>query len=205
MVTRVDRSIGLLLDELRAQGIDDNTIVFYTSDNGPNPPFVKELDSAGRLRGTKRFLFEGGIRANVAVRWPGHVPAGRASDFVWSMVDVFPTLCDIAGIEPPKDLDGMSVLPTVLGQPQAPHEVLYWEIYHPFQQAVRAGDWKAIRFGTREPVELYDLKTDPKETTNVADQHEDIAKKLAAIMDREHVESSYFPSVERNTTKRAGR
>ncbi len=148
MATRVDRSVGLLLDELKAQGIDDDTIVFYTSDNGPNPPFVKELNSAGGLRGTKRFLYEGGIRANMAVRWPGHVPADKTSDFAWSMVDVFPTLCDIAGVEAPKGLDGMSVLPTLRGEPQPPHEALYWEIHHPFQQAVRSGDWKAIRFGT---------------------------------------------------------
>jgi arylsulfatase A-like enzyme len=202
MVTRVDRSVGLLLDELKSQGIDDDTLVFYTSDNGPNSPFVKELDSAGGLRGTKRFLYEGGLRANMAVRWPGHVPAGKTSDFAWSMVDVFPTLCDIASVEPPKGLDGMSVLPTLLGESQPPHETLYWEIHHPFQQAVRSGGWKAIRFGTAEPVELYALKTDPHETTNIADEHRDIAKKLAAVMDREHVESEFYPSVKEPTGSR---
>jgi arylsulfatase A-like enzyme len=133
----------------------------------------------------------------MAVRWPGHVPAGRTSDFAWSMVDVFPTLCDIAGAAAPKGLDGRSVRPTLRGEPQPPHESLYWEIHHPFPQAVRSGDWKAVRFGTLEPVELYDLKSDPTETTNIADQHADVARKLAAIMDREHTESEFFPSIER--------
>ncbi|MDQ3329795.1 MAG: arylsulfatase [Planctomycetota bacterium] len=205
MVTRVDRSVGLLLEELKSQNLDDETIVFYTSDNGPNAPFVKELNSAGGLRGTKRFLYEGGLRANMAVRWPGHVPAGKTSDFTWSMVDVYPTLCDIAGVGSPRGLDGISVLPTLRGERQAPHEALYWEIHHPFQQAVRSGDWKSIRFGTKEPIELYDLKTDPNESVNIADENEDVAKKLAAIMDREHVESEFFPSVAHPGKKQRGR
>ena len=202
MVTRVDRSVGKVLDLLKELRIDQETIVFYTSDNGPNAPFVKPLGSAGGLRGTKRKLYEGGLRAAMAVRWPRRVPAGQTSEFIWDMRDVFPTACALAGIEAPKHLDGISVLPTMLGKEQKPHEHLYWEIHSPFQQAVRMGKWKGIRFGTEEPIELYDLSADRSEANNVAEKHPDVITKIKQIMDTSRTESRYWPAVAKRKRKR---
>ena len=202
MVTRVDRSVGKVLDLLKELSIDQETIVYYTSDNGPNAPFVKPLGSAGGLRRNKRWLYEGGLRAAMAVRWPGRVPAGQTSEFIWDMRDVFPTACDLAGIKAPKHLDGISVLPTLLGKEQKPHEHLYWEIHSPFQQAVRMGKWKGIRFGTEEPIELYDLSADRSEANNAAEKHPDVLTKIKQIMDTSRTESRYWPAVVKRKTKR---
>jgi len=194
MITRTDQTVGKVLDLLKELEIDEDTIVFYTSDNGPNPPFAKAIDSAGGLRGNKRMLYEGGIRAAMAVRWPGHIEAGVSSDFVWDMRDVFPTLCELAGSEIPSHLDGMSVVPTLMGQQQRPRMMHYWEIHSPFQQAVRFGDWKGIRFGTEESLELYNLQQDRAETQNVAVSNPDVVNKLEAFLNRARTESIYFPA-----------
>ena len=205
MVSRADRSVGKLLALLKELDLDDNTIVFYTSDNGPNAPFVKPLNSAGGIRGIKRSLYEGGIRAAMTVRWPGKVPAGATSKFVWDMRDVFPTACDLAKADTPEHLSGMSVLPTLLGKEQEPHEYLYWEFHNPFQQAVRKGKWKAIRFGTKQPVQLYDLSVDIGEKSNVAEDHPDVASQLAKIMDTSRVESRYWPAREKSSGRKSPR
>ncbi len=201
MITRCDRTVGKMMELLKELEIDENTIVFYTSDNGPNPPFVKPLNSAGGLRGTKRLLYEGGIRAAMSVRWPGKVAAGNMSEFQWDMRDVFPTLCDLAGIEAPQNLDGISVLPTILSQKQTQRDHLYWEFHSPFQQAVRMGDWKGIRFGTMEPVELYNLAKDFSESKNVASKHSDIVEKMIEIMNNSRTESPFWPTKEYKSTK----
>ncbi len=201
MVTRADQTVGRLLDLLEELGLDQRTIVFYTSDNGPNRAFLDNLDSNGPFRGTKRFLTEGGLRAPMAVRWPGQVPAGVVSDYVWSMTDWFPTACALAGAEPPASLDGQSVLPTLLGREQDPCAFQYWEIHHPFQQAVRAGNWKAIRFGTLDPVALYDLEADPGEERDLAAAEPETAARLAAILDREHAPSRFYPAREHAEAK----
>jgi arylsulfatase A-like enzyme len=196
MVTRVDRTVGKVLDLLTELSLADNTIVFYTSDNGPNRQFAETLDSARGFRGLKTQLYEGGLRSNMAVRYPGRTPAGATSDFVWSMVDFFPTACELAGIDKPSHLDGMSVLPTLTGKKQPPHEWLYWEIHHPFQQAVRLGDWKGIRFGTKERLELYDLARDPQESQNVGSEHPEVVAKIERILDTARSDSRYWPAVE---------
>lgn len=197
MVTRADRTVGGVLELLADLSLDENTIVFFTSDNGPNLPFLKTLSSHGGLRGVKRFLFEGGLRAAMAVRWPGHIPAGSESDFVWGMVDMIPTACDLAGSEIPAGLDGISVVPTLLGKEQDVDRALYWEIHHPFQQAVRKGQWKAFRLGTKERLELYDLTKDPGEEVDVRAAHPGVAAEMKRIMDESHVESRFYPAVER--------
>lgn len=202
MITKADRTVGGVLDLLKELDLDENTIVFYTSDNGPNPPFLEPLNSGGSLRGIKRQLYEGGLRAAMVARWPGKVPAGRTSEFVWSMIDVFPTFCDLAGTATPEDLDGVSVLPTLLGKEQDPIDHVYWEIHHPFQQAVRMGNWKAIRFGTKEPLELYDLSEDEAETTDIAAKHPDIVQKIESIMVGARSESRYWPAIEKQKGKK---
>jgi arylsulfatase A-like enzyme len=159
----------------------------------PNTQFVRPLNSAGGLHGIKRRLYEGDIRAAMAVRWPGKVPAGRTSDFIWDMRDVFPTACEMAKATPPGNLDGMSVLPTLLGKEQQGREFHYWEYHDPFHQAVRMGKWKGIRFGTKRPVNLYDLEHDRKEAKNIAVQHPEIVKKMVKVMEDSHTVSPYWP------------
>jgi len=201
MITRMDRDIGKLLATLKELGIDEDTIIFFSSDNGPHreggadPNF---FDSNGPLRGIKRDLYEGGIRVPMIVRWPGKIRAGTVSDRVWAFWDFLPTAADIAGVEPPPNIDGVSILPVLLGRPQRNHDYLYWEFHERgFTQAVRLGDWKAVRFGTREPIELYDLRTDIGERHNLADRHPDVVAKIEAILKTARTESFEFPIRER--------
>jgi len=196
MITKADMTVGRVFELLKDLGIDENTIVFYTSDNGPNKPFVKPLNSAGGLKGIKRSLYEGGIRAGMVVRWPGEIPKGEVSDFQWGMRDMFPTLCDIAGANTPKDLDGISVLPSLKGKKQQERNHLYWEYHSPFQQAVRMGDWKAIRFGTKEKIELYDLSVDTSESNNIAEDYAEIVTQIKSIMDSSRTENKFWPTKE---------
>ena len=196
MVTRTDQTVGKILLLLKKLNIDEDTIIFYTSDNGPNPPFAKHINSGGGLRGIKRYLYEGGIRAVMTVRWPNHISAGTESDFIWDMRDFFPTACDIAGTKIPKGLSGKSILKTLQGKKQKERKFNYWEIHSPFQQAVRMGNWKAIRFGTKEPLELYNLSTDPSEKQNVAQQNPKIVKDIETFLKTARTPSPYFPEIE---------
>lgn len=193
MITRLDADFGRLMALLQELGLDENTIVFFTSDNGPNQPWIRKFDSAAGLRGSKGNLYEGGIRAPMIVRWPERIAPGTTSDFVWSHVDFWATAAELAGLERPEAIDGVSIAPTLLGQSQPPLEFLYWEKTLNFHQAVRMGDWKGVRFGFKEPLELYDLANDPKESNDIAASHPDIVAQIEAIMLREHVESAEFP------------
>lgn len=199
MITRLDQSVGQLLARLEEQRLHRDTIVIFTSDNGPHdkggvdPKFFK---SSGPFRGIKRDLYEGGLRVPMIVWWPGRVEAGKVSDQVWAMWDLLPTLGEVAGARVPAGLDGISMLPTWLGQKQTnQHEHLYWEFHeHGFQQAVRMADWKGLRLAPTEPLELYDLKSDPAEEKNVSAQHPAIVAKLEEIMKAEHTESDDWPT-----------
>jgi arylsulfatase A len=196
MITRMDRDVGRLLTLLTELGLDDDTLVCFASDNGAvfadagtDPEF---FHSNGDLRGYKQDLYEGGIRTPFIARWPSRIKAGVTSDFVGAFWDVMPTLCEIAGTGAPDDIDGLSITPTLLGQPgQKPHEFLYWE-YHSGgrAQAVRFGNWKAIRNHVTKArdatPELYDLATDPSEKINVAGQRPELAAKAAAYMKAAH-------------------
>ncbi|MEM7375310.1 MAG: arylsulfatase [Bacteroidota bacterium] len=194
MITRMDRDIGRMFALLKELGLDENTIVFFTSDHGPNPPFVKSIQSNHPFRGIKRQVLEGGLRVPMIVRWPGKIQAGTVSDFVWAFWDVMPTFADLAGIRKELDTDGLSVLPTLLGKQQEPHQHLYWEFYNPFQQAVRMGQWKGIRLGTEEDIRLFDLHADIREEIDVASKHPEIVTQIETIMAQEHVESPYWPT-----------
>jgi len=192
MITRFDHDVGRLLDLLKELNLDDNTLVFFSSDNGAVFPLAGTdpvfFGSTGGLRGYKQDLYEGGIRTPFLARWPGHVTAGSTSDLMGAFWDLMPTFCDLTGTMPPADIDGISILPTLLGQPgQKPHDHLYWE-YHSggSAQAVRFGEWKAIRNGVKKAPdstpELYNIQTDPTEKTNVAAENPEVAAKAALLM-----------------------
>lgn len=192
MITRLDRDIGRLMALLKELGQDDKTIVFFGSDNGAVFPLSgtdpEFFQSNGPLRGYKQQLWEGGIRTPFIARWPGRIKPGTVSDHVGAYWDVLPTLCELTGATPPKDIDGLSFLPTLLGQSTQPkHDYLYWEFHgEGGRQAVRFGDWKAVREKVKmnpdSTPELYNLATDLGETKNVAADHPDLAAKAAALM-----------------------
>ncbi len=177
MMSMVDRHVGDILKLLKELNIDDNTIVFFTSDNGSSRNWEGVLDSSGELRGAKRSKHEGGIRVPMVVRWPGKIKAGAESDLPWYFPDVMPTLAELAGVstEVPKDINGISVVPTLMGAgEQKKHEYLYW------QGAIRMGNWKGI--GAPGKLALYDLAKDVGETTNLATQHPEVVAKLSSLM-----------------------
>lgn len=202
MVTRLDRQVGELLRLLDELGIANDTLVIFTSDNGPHtegghdPAF---FNSSGPFRGHKRDMYEGGIRVPLIVRWPGQIAAGQISDQISAAWDIFPTIAAISGTQGPLGLDGVSLLPTLLGRSgQAQHEYLYWEFNEGTPiQAVRAGDWKAIhtfaRAGRPAKVELYNLATDPGETTDLTATQPLIAERLRRYMAEAHRFNPRFP------------
>ena len=192
MVSIVDRDVGRILERLRALGLADNTIVLFTSDNGPHregghdPDF---FDGNGPLRGIKRDLYEGGVRVPMIAWAPGRVPAGRTSDHVWGMWDLLPTLGALAGAPAPRDVDGLSMVSALTGRGTPPtHEWLYWEFYEQgSSQAVRMGRWKAVRKPMLTgPMELYDLDTDLGERHDVAAAHPDVVARVERVMREAH-------------------
>jgi arylsulfatase A-like enzyme len=198
MVTRLDRGVGRVMQKLKDLSLDEKTIVFFSSDNGPhreggaNPEF---FHSSGPFRGIKRDLYEGGIRVPLIARWPGRIKAGVVTGRVSAFWDLLPTLAELAGAPSPAGTDGISLLPTLLGRPeqQGRHEFLYWEFHEGGSiQAVRMGRWKAVRpFGKR--LELYDLQTDIGETHNVADSHPDVVAKIEKYLTTARTESKFWP------------
>ena len=203
MITRMDGDIGRLMAKIKTLGLDENTFVFFSSDNGPHkeggadPAFFK---SSGPLRGYKRALYEGGIRVPTIARWPGKIKAGSVSDHISAFWDFLPTCCDLAGINTPEDIDGISMLPTLLGQnsKQKKHEFLYWEFHEQGKrQAVRMGDWKGIRQNVAKnpngPIELYYLKNDIAEQNNVANRHPQIVAKIEDLMRSARTPSEHWP------------
>lgn len=202
MITRMDRTIGRLFALIKELGLDQRTLVMFSSDNGPahdvggaDSPF---FESAGKLRGLKGDLYEGGIRVPLLARWPGRIRAGATSDLPSANWDVMPTLCDLAGAKTPADCDGLSFLPTLLGRgEQRKHEFLYWEFPgYGGQQAIRVGNWKAIRTGLArgpQPIQLYDLDSDPSEQHDLAAQHPDRVARMQALMAAQHTRSTIFP------------
>ncbi len=207
MITRMDRDIGTILERLKRHGIDDNTLVVFTSDNGPhaeggNDP--KFFDSNGPLRGIKRDFYEGGIRVPTIARWPGKIQPGTTSDHVGYFGDLLPTAAELAGVDLPAGHDGISFLPTLLGQSakQKKHPYLYWEFYERgSSQAVRMGKWKAVRkpmWGRK--IEIYNLEEDLGETKDIAARHPEIVEKVQAIMKEAHTPSPRWRLKERKGT-----
>ena len=198
MIERLDRDVGRILDKLRERGMDEDTIVFFTSDNGPHREGGHDPDffgSRGPLRGIKRDLYEGGIRVPTLARWPGKIEPGQVSDQAWAFWDVLPTLAELGGAMPPGDTDGISMVPTLLGKIQKQHEYLYWEFHERgFRQAIRMGDWKGVRLAKGAKIELYDLKKDLGEQDNIADKQPDVVQKIERLMKTARTESKEFPA-----------
>lgn len=202
MVTLLDRQVGEVVSKLRELGIYDNTIIMFTSDNGPHMEGGADPDyfnSNGPLRGYKRDLYEGGIRVPMIAVWEGKINAGTETDHPSAFWDVFPTLGEITGATVPEDIDGISFLPTLLdnNEEQKEHEYLYWEFHERGgRQAVRKGDWKLVRYNVLDPekitTELYNLSTDLGEENNVAEQHPEIVKELSEIMKNARTKSEVF-------------
>ena len=201
MVTLLDKQVGEIVDELKKLGLDKNTIIIFSSDNGPHVEGGADpdyFDSNGPLKGYKRDLYEGGMREPMIVSWPGKVAAGTKSDLISAFWDIMPTFADIVDVKAPENIDGISFLPTLLGKPgQKQHTSMYWEFHeNNGRQAVRMGDWKLVRYNVsipeKETTELYNLKTDLGETTNVAASNPKIVAKMLKIMKESRVSSPIF-------------
>ena len=199
MITRMDSDVGRIIAQLKNLGLDSNTAVFFTSDNGPYKGVatpIEFFDSNGIFRGGKRDLYEGGIRIPFIARWPGKIPAGATNDQIIAFWDILPTLAHIAGLPTPSNVDGISILPGLLGQKQKQHEYLYWDYGHvrgTFTQALRMGHWKAVRIGVGQPPELYHLRDDPGETMDSAAKYPEIVKKIESLMEHAYAYSPDYP------------
>ncbi len=204
MITYLDNQLGELVVALKEQGLFENTLIVFTSDNGPtylggvdfdffesSKPFT---NGYGR---TKGYVYEGGIRVPMIAAWPDRIEGGSVSDHVSAFYDFMPTFCELAGVDTPEGVDGISLLGSFFSQAQEEHDFLYWEFpSYNGQQAVRLGNWKGIRkdiFDGNLEIELYDLNIDLAEQNNVAAKHEDILLKIEKIMAREH-EQAVNPS-----------
>ena len=202
MVSMVDRQVGELVALLKELGVDDKTLLFFSGDNGAMDYFKDKDHPRGyhggnvnpktgvAFRGQKGNLYEGGLRIPMFARWPGKIQPGRVSDLPFYFPDILPTAAEVAGVPPPKDIDGISILPELLGanvagHPQAQHEYLYWELGG--QTAVRMGNWKAVRPKANQPWELYDLSKDIAEEHNVAAANPEVMAKLAGFAEKAHV------------------
>jgi len=197
MITRMDSDVGRIMAALQQKGLDEDTLILFSSDNGPHkegghdPEFFR---SSGPLRGIKRDLYEGGIRVPTLARWPRRIQPGQVSDFPWAFWDFMPTAAELAGASVPEGLDGKSILPTLAGQSQPPHEYFYWEFHERgFHQAVRMGPWKGIRKSPKGPLELYDLSTDLGETRDLSAQKPDVVRKIIEIMQAARTDSAEWP------------
>ena len=211
MISRMDAAVGTVVDELKKHGLRDNTLVIFTSDNGPAWERLGGTDSkffnaAGPLRSHKGSAYEGGIREPFIACWPGKIPGGRVSNYIGGFQDVLPTLCDLAHVDKPTSIDGLSITPTLFNTGDQPeHKYLYWEFSgYNQQQAVREGKWKIIRSGVDigEPAyELYDLSTDIGEKHNVAAEHPDVVARLTEYAVEAHTPSKSFPLLAREKPK----
>lgn len=196
MVTRLDSDVGRLLALLKELKIDDNTLVIMAGDNGsswePNSELGKHFDQAANgLRGFKRALYEGGLRQACIARWPGQVPAGRVCDEPWAFWDFMPTVAELTGTTLPAGVktDGLSIAPLLKGGSAPQRECFYWELHEGASlQAVRFGDWKAVKNGPSAKLELYDLKTDAGELHDVSADHPEVAAQALKLMAAQHTD-----------------
>ncbi|MEN7547181.1 arylsulfatase [Rapidithrix thailandica] len=204
MVSSLDDYVGQVIAQLKAQGLDENTMVIFSSDNGTHVEGgrtredVAFFESSAAYKGVKRDMYEGGIHEPFVVRWPGKIKAGVESNHIAAFWDIMPTFVELAGGATPDSIDGISFVPTLLNEgAQEEHEYLYWEFHEQGgKQAVRKGNWKAIRLSVHKnpdnPLELYDLSKDEAEQNNVAEAHPEIVKEMEAIMKDARTENEIF-------------
>ncbi|MFP6881307.1 MAG: arylsulfatase [Roseibacillus sp.] len=201
MMTALDEGVGQILDLLKELGIDDNTIVMLSSDNGPHKEgghMPDYFNSNGGLRGYKRDLYEGGIRCPLVVRWPGKIKPGTTSDHISAHWDIFPTCCELAGVKAPAILDGISFVPTLLGKNQAVHQYLYWEFFEGGgKRAARIGKWKVVQNkinqkGKDAPIEVYDVSADPAEKNDLAARQPGVIVQAKFIFEEAHTPSTIW-------------
>lgn len=196
MIENLDNSVGMINAKLEELGLAENTLVIFVSDNGPHEEgnhSADFFDSNGILRGTKRDLYEGGIRTPFVARWPGTIEVGTSSDHISTFWDMMPTFCELASVEVPAECDGISFLPTLQGktQNQETHPFLYFEFYEQGgKQSVLKDQWKGVKLDVRtshpKPMELYNLAEDPSETNNIADQHPGMVALMDSLMEISH-------------------
>jgi len=200
MITRMDRDVGRIVAMLESLKLEENTVIFFTSDNGPHkegggdPEF---FNSNGDLRGIKRDLYDGGIRVPMIVRWKGKIKAGTESDFTWAFWDFMPTAAELASAKAPTDIDGVSVVPTLFENSagQTHHEYLYWEFHEGgFSQAIRKDEWKFVKpAGRNTHWELYNIKQNIGESENLAAQHPELVKEFSEIVGNARTSNPDFP------------
>lgn len=205
MISRLDAQVGQIMAKLKEKGLDENTIVIFTSDNGPHEEGGADPDFFNRdglLQGKKRSTYEGGIRIPFIVRWPGHVKAGTVNDHQLAFYDLMSTFCDLAGIKNYEKryrnkslandyFDGISFYPTLTGKgKQKKHDYLYWEFHETNMMGLRMGNWKLVVKAGQ--CRLYDLATDLHEDHDIAAKHPDIVKKMKDIILKEHTDSPIF-------------
>ena len=201
-ITLLDKQIGRLLNKLEKMGELDHTLVFFTSDNGPHAELNHDhefFDSNGALKGYKRDLYEGGIRVPAMVYWKGKIKPGTVSDYQGGGQDFMSTLAEVAGIEPPEQTNGVSLIPVLTGERPSSREFLNWEFHkygsgeNNFRQAVRMGNMKGVRYGVSSETELYDLETDISESNNIADLHPELVEKMERIFMDERSDNIHYP------------
>jgi arylsulfatase A-like enzyme len=200
-ITMLDEQVQRLLDKLEAMGELDNTLIVFTSDNGPTAENGHDPDqfaSSGALRGIKRDMYEGGVRVPFIAVWNGHIQPGTTSAHPAAFYDLMATFAEAAGIEAPADTDGLSILPVLLGGVAPFHDHLYWEVQvqreaENFRQGVRLGHWKGVRYGVGSPIEIYNLESDPAETRNVAGEHPERVGAIEALMRAGSHPVPFFP------------
>lgn len=196
MITRLDNTVGQILERLKRYGIERDTLILFTSDNGPGGQSVRQFHSNGPLRGHKRDLYEGGIRVPFLASWPGRIQPGVSNE-VFANWDLLPTLAELTKQKLPSGLDGVSVLDTLLDGRPAPSQDrhFYWEFHERgFQQAVRWRNWKGVRLKQGAPIELYDLAADIGERRDLAGTEPAMAKRLTQMIDTSRTPSPYWPS-----------
>lgn len=199
MISLLDADVGKILALLSELGLEEDTIVFFSSDNGPHEEggaTAEFFDSNGPLNGIKRDLYDGGVRVPMIARWLGKIQPQQENHQPYALWDFLPTATEIAGVAAPENIDGISMLPALLGQSVNNHTFLYWEFHERgFEQAIRTNRWKAVRHGLDQPIELYDLEKDISEQHNVAHKYPDIVQQIAEILHSKSLrtESPEFP------------
>lgn len=199
MVSRMSRDVGRIAELLNELGIAENTLITFNSDNGAHGQggSLEFFKTSGELKGKKRQMYDGGVRSPMFAYWPGKVPAGTVSDHISSFWDMLPTLSELTGQPMKGETDGISMLPTLLGQPkkQKKHKFLYWELYEGKPNcAIRYGKWKAVVLDRREGfnIELYDVKADQSEQKNVAQQYPEVVNEIRTMMKEAHVKNPFW-------------